>query len=53
LKKTEDNYWDSFTFKPSPLNKPKTEKDDTQEPGAQLINMMRDMYQNVSPLYRG
>jgi len=49
IKKEENNFWDSLAFKPSAANKPKDKKDgENKDPGSDLMDMMRDMYQNVS-----
>lgn len=49
IKKEENSFWDSLAFKPSPINKAKDKKDgENKDPGSDLMDMMRDMYQNVS-----
>jgi hypothetical protein len=49
IKKEENSHWDSLAFKPSAVSKPKDKKDgESADPGAGLMDMMREMYQNVS-----
>lgn len=48
LKKEENSFWDSLAFKPSTFTKPKDKKEaGDKDPGSDLMDMMRDMYQNV------
>lgn len=49
LKKAEDGHWDNLAFKPSAISKPKAKaaEDDKKDPGSELMNMMREMYENV------
>lgn len=46
LKKEKDEFWDNLEKKPSML-KERDEKDKEKDPGAGLMDMMKDMYNNV------
>lgn len=46
LKKDKDEFWDNLEKKPS-LIKERDDKDKEKDPGASLMDMMKDMYNSV------
>ena len=47
LKKEKDDFWDNLEKKPSMLKEKNENEKKDKDPGSSLMDMMKDMYNNV------